>query len=84
LVLVTLINRERSLAGLDGAQAGGRWPGRKPKCNLNDTDIAAARALLRDPSIDVQDIANRLHVVPGTLDRHLLAAPASGRDDARG
>jgi len=76
------IIRERTRAGLDAAQAMGRRPGRKPK--LNDADIAAARALLRDPSITVEDIARRLHVAPGTLYRHLPAARASVRDEARG
>lgn len=74
-MLVTLIIRERTGAGLDAPQAIGRRPGRKPK--LNDADIAAPRALLRDPSFLGEDIARRLHVAPGTLYRHLPAARAS-------
>ena len=60
---------ERTRAGLDAARARGRTGGRPPA--LTTQDIAAARALLADPSITVEDIARRLNVAPSTLYRHL-------------
>lgn len=69
------IIRERTRAGLDAAQALGRKAGRKPK--LGADDIAAARAMLSDPTISVEAIAKRLGVAPGTLYRHLPAARSS-------
>jgi len=50
------------------ASGGGRPPALKPK------DIAAAKALLRDPEITVVEVARRLGVVPSTLYRHLPRA----------
>lgn len=61
--------RERTRAGLDAARARGRTGGRPPA--LTETDIAAARAMLRDPDITVGEVAKRLKVVPSTLYRHL-------------
>lgn len=61
--------RERTRAGLDAARARGRTGGRPPA--LSPDDLAAARALLRDPDIRVEDVARRLGVVPSTLYRHL-------------
>jgi DNA invertase Pin-like site-specific DNA recombinase len=69
------IIRERTRAGLDAAQALGRKAGRKPK--LGADDLAAARAMLTDPTISVEAIAKRLGVAPGTLYRHLPAARSS-------
>lgn len=61
--------RERTRAGLDAARARGRKGGRPPA--LSPDDLAAAKALLRDPTISVEDIARRLGVVPSTLYRHI-------------
>ena len=61
--------RERTRAGLDAARARGRVGGRPPALSVDD--IAAAKALLRDPAITVQQAAKRLGVAPSTLYRHL-------------
>jgi DNA invertase Pin-like site-specific DNA recombinase len=63
------IIRERTRAGLDAARARGRVGGRPAA--LNAKDLAAARALLRDPAITVEAVAKRLGVAPSTLYRHL-------------
>lgn len=61
--------RERTRAGLDAARAQGRTGGRPPA--MKAADLAAARALLRDPEITVANAAKRLGVAPSTLYRHL-------------
>lgn len=61
--------RERTRAGLDAARARGRTGGRPPA--LSSDDLAAAKALLRDPDITVEQVARRLGVVPSTLYRHI-------------
>ena len=66
------IIRERTVAGLKAARDRGARPGRKPA--LTAKDIAAARALLKDPSLSVVDVAHRLGVAPSTLYRHLPSA----------
>jgi DNA invertase Pin-like site-specific DNA recombinase len=66
--------RERTLAGLAAARARGARPGRKPK--LGPKDIAAAKALLRDPNISIADAAKRLGVAVSTLYRHIPSARA--------
>ena len=68
------IIRERTRSGLDAARARGRTGGRPPA--LSTKDLAAARALLADPSISVSDVAQRLNVAVSTLYRHLPAARA--------
>ena len=69
-----LIIRERTRAGLDAAKARGRRGGRPPK--MGPQDLAAAKAMLADPSFTVEDVAKRLGVSPATLYRHLPAARA--------
>ena len=64
--------RERTSAGLEAARARGRVGGRTPA--LSKDDIAVARALLRDDSITVAEIAKRLGVARSTLYAHLPAA----------
>src|SRR3712207_2259638 len=74
------IIRERTRAGLDAAKARGRKGGRPPA--LSAKDIAAARALLRDPELTVEEVAARLKVAPSTLYRHLPAARASVTEES--
>lgn len=66
------IIRERTRAGLDAAKARGRRGGRPAK--LKPQDLAAAKAMLAEPSFTVEDVARRLGVSPATLYRHLPAA----------
>lgn len=61
--------RERTNAGLEAARARGRISGRPPA--LDDEDLVAAKAMLRDPAITVEEVARRLDVAPSTLYRHL-------------
>lgn len=61
--------RDRTAAGLRAARDRGRQGGRPPA--LSSADIAAARAMLRDPEITVEAVAKRLNVAPSTLYRHL-------------
>jgi len=68
------IIRERTRAGLDAARARGRKGGRPTK--LKEKDLKAARAMLADKSITVEEIARQLRVSPATLYRHLPAARA--------
>ena len=63
------IIKERNMAGLAAARSRGRKGGRPP--SLNAKDLAAAKALLRDPGITVEEVAKRLKVSPATLYRHL-------------
>lgn len=74
------IIRERTKAGLAAARARGRTGGHPPA--LTDKDLAAARVLLADPAITVEEAARRLSVAPSTLYRHLpggRGALADGR-----
>jgi DNA invertase Pin-like site-specific DNA recombinase len=63
------IIRERTLAGLENARRMGRKGGRPKK--MDDADVAAAKALLTDPTITVESVAKRLGVSPATLYRHM-------------
>lgn len=72
------IIRERTRAGLDAARARGRKGGRPPK--LTEKDIKAARAMLLDKTITVEEIARHLRVSPATLYRHLPAARAQAQE----
>ncbi len=63
------IIKERTMAGLAAARSRGRKGGRPP--SLNAKDLAAAKALLSDPGITVEEVAKRLKVSPATLYRHL-------------
>jgi DNA invertase Pin-like site-specific DNA recombinase len=57
--------RERTHAGLAAARARGRSGGRKPK--LDSKQIKEIKALLRDSSIPVSDIAKRYGISRTTL-----------------
>jgi DNA invertase Pin-like site-specific DNA recombinase len=61
--------RERTAAGLEAARLRGRKGGRPRR--LSSADLAAARALLRDPEITVEEVARRLRVGAATLYRYL-------------
>ncbi len=63
------IIKERTKAGLDAARARGKRGGRPPA--LTDKDIQAAKAMLADPDITVEEVAARLKVAPSTLYRHI-------------
>ncbi|MCY1740853.1 recombinase family protein [Ensifer sp. SL37] len=61
--------RERTTAGLVEARQRGRKGGRPPAMRPND--IAAARALMKEGSIPVRSIAERMGVSVATLYRHI-------------
>lgn len=61
--------RERTNAGLAAARARGRLGGRPPA--LTEANLIAAKALLRDPGITVEQAAKTLGVSPATLYRHI-------------
>ncbi|MGI4861087.1 MAG: recombinase family protein [Janthinobacterium lividum] len=60
--------RERTQAGLAAARARGRAGGRKPK--LDEQQIREIKALLRDPGIQVADVARRYGVSRTTIYKH--------------
>ncbi len=61
--------RERTNAGLEAARARGRVGGRP--VSLDSEDLVAAKAMLLNPNITVEEVARRLNVSPSTLYRHL-------------
>jgi len=61
--------RERTQAGLAAARARGRAGGRKPK--LDDKQVREIKALLRDPDIQVAEVARRYGVSRTTLYKHV-------------
>jgi Site-specific recombinases, DNA invertase Pin homologs len=63
------IIHERTKAGLEAARARGKKGGRPP--SLSAKDLAAAKAMLSDPEITMEEVAKRLRVAPSTLYRHL-------------
>ena len=70
------LNRERTIEGLRAAAARGRKGGRPRK--LADEDLAVARALLRDPTIPVAQIAGRLGVSRTTFYTYFPQARTRG------
>src|SRR3712207_9132416 len=62
------IIRERTNAGLRAALARGRKGGRRPK--LQEDDIEAVLAFLRDPQISVRKAAAKLGLSVSSLYRH--------------
>lgn len=72
--------RERTQAGLSAARARGRSGGRKPK--LDDRQLREIKALLRDPEIQVADVARRYGVSRTTLYKHVgvVAPRQSGKE----
>lgn len=66
--------RERTQPGLTAARARGRAGGRKPK--LVEKQVRKIKALLRDPDIQVADVACRYGVSRTTLYKHVgVVAP---------
>ena len=61
--------RERTKAGLAAARARGRAGGRKPK--LEEQQVREIEVLLRDPDIQVADVARRYGVSRTTLYKHV-------------
>ncbi len=61
------LTRERTIAGLEVARRQGRVGGRP--ASLDESDLRYARALMKDPSIPMVEIAQRLYVSPSTLYR---------------
>ena len=70
------IIRERTNAGLRAARDRGRLGGRPPALSLKD--VAAAKAMLSDPEITVEEVAKRLGVAPSTLYRHMPGGRGAG------
>ena len=66
------LNRERTMEGLKAALARGRKGGRRKK--LTEADLVAARAMLREQTISVADIAKRLGVTRTTFYQYFPAA----------
>lgn len=66
--------RERTQARLAAARARGRAGGRRPK--LDEQQVREIKVLLRDPSIQVADVARRYGVSRTTLYKHVgVVAP---------
>lgn len=70
------LNRERTMEGLKAALARGRKGGR-PRA-LKEPDLAVARAMLKDPTIPVAEIAKRLGVTRKTFYNYFPAARRTG------
>ena len=75
------IIRERTMAGLLAARARGRLGGR-PKV-LSAADIDVAKVLLRDGTLTVSAIAERLGITASTLYRYLPAARSAHHEEPR-
>jgi DNA invertase Pin-like site-specific DNA recombinase len=69
------IIRDRTRAGLDAARARGRVGGRPQALSGKDRTVVAA--LLRDPSLTVKEIAQRLDVAPSTIYAHFPGGRAA-------
>lgn len=63
------IIRERTASGLAAARKRGRFGGRP--ASLGPDKLAAAKAMLKDPDITVEQVAKHLSVAPSTLYRYL-------------
>src|SRR5215212_9015866 len=72
------LNRERTVAGLKAALARGRKGGRRRK--LSEADQAVARAMLKDSTIPVAAIAQRLGVSRATFYTYFPGARSRNRD----
>jgi DNA invertase Pin-like site-specific DNA recombinase len=70
--------RDRTLAGQQAPRARGCVGGRPPA--LKAKDLAAAKAMLKDPEITVAEVARRMSVAASTLYRHLPRARTAALD----
>ena len=66
---------ERTHAGLAKAKALGRRGGRKPA--MGPAEIKRAKAMLADPEITVEEVAQQIGVRPSTLYRHIPGGRSS-------
>jgi len=66
---------ERTHAGLAQARALGRRGGRKPA--MGPAEIKRAKAMLADPTITVEEVAQQIGVQPSTLYRHIPGGRSS-------
>ena len=66
------LNRERTMEGLKAALARGRKGGRRKK--LGEADLVVARAMLKEQTISVADIAKRLGVTRTPFYQYFPAA----------
>ena len=71
--------RERTRAGLAAARARGRSGGRKPK--LGEKQVREIKALLRDPDIQVADVARRYGISRTTLYKYVGVVPLMNSSD---
>src|SRR5215204_3960759 len=69
------LNRERTVEGLRAALSRGRKGGRPRR--LQEGDLAAARAMLKDPTISVAEVAARLGISRGAFYGYFPAARRS-------
>ena len=67
---------ERTRVGLEAARARGRVGGRPP--SLDDSAVAVAGVLLRDPSIPIREVARRVGVSRATLYSYFPGGRAAG------
>ena len=72
------LNRERTMEGLKAALARGRKGGRRRK--LTEDDVKAGRAMLKDGSIPVAEIAKRLGVSRPTFYNYFPKARQANQD----
>src|SRR5215213_4298283 len=72
------LNRERTMEGLKAALARGRKGGCRRK--LSEADQAVARAMLKDPTIPVAAVAQRLGVSRATFYTYFPGARSRNRD----
>ena len=68
------LNRERTLEGLKAALARGRKGGRRRK--LSEEDLVVARAMLKDPTIPVAQVAKRMGISRTTFYAYFPSARA--------
>ena len=73
------IIRERTQAGLASARARGRIGGRPPA--LSDKDVTAAKTMLSNPDISVEEVAQHLGISPSTLYRYIPGGRSSLDED---
>ena len=73
--------RERTSAGLAAARARGKKGGRP--ATMKPKDIAAAKAMLKDPALTVEDVAEQLKISPATLYRHIPGGRSSLQDSTK-